>query len=142
MASLDEFEKLTVRERQNRRFDEEFKRRKVSEIERGITSVSEIRREYQVSHSAVYAWIYKYSRTRKKQERMVVEAMSDTRKITALKEKVKELEQIVGQKQIQIDFFGRMIEIAEEKYGIEIKKKHSTRRSDGSGQSAKNTPTK
>ena len=142
MASLYEFEKLTVRERQNRHFDEEFKRRKVSEIERGITKVSEIRREYQVSSSAVYAWIYKYSRMRKKQERMVVEAMSDTRKITALKEKVKELEQIVGQKQIQIDFFGKMIEIAEEKYGIEIKKKHSMRRSAGTGRVGKSTPTK
>jgi len=142
MASIMEYEKLTVRERQNRHFDEEFKRRKVSEIERGITKVSEIRREYQVSSSAVYAWIYKYSRMRKRQERMVVEAMSDTRKITALKEKVKELEQIVGQKQIQIDFFGKMIEIAEDKYGIEIKKKHTTTRSAGSGPGAKNTGTK
>ena len=142
MANLYEYEKLTVKERQNRRFSEEFKRKKVNEIERCITSVSEISREYQVSSSAVYAWIYKYSRMRKKQERMVVEAMSDTRKITALKEKVKELEQIVGQKQIQIDFFGRMIEIAEEKYGIEIKKKHTTTRSAGSGQSEKNTDTK
>lgn len=142
MASIYEFEKLTVRERQNRHFDEEFKRRKVSEIERGITAVSEISREYQVSRPSIYAWIYKYSRMRKKQERMVVEAMSDTRKIAALKEKVKELERVVGQKQIQIDFFDKMIELAEEEYGIEIKKKCSTPRSAGSGRSGKSTATK
>lgn len=71
---------------------------------------------------------------------MVVEAKSDTRKITALKEKVKELERIVGQKQIQIDFFDKMIELAEEEYGIEIKKKRSTPRSAGSGRSGKSTP--
>lgn len=142
MANIQEYEKMTVKERQNRYFDEEFKRRKVSEIERGITRVSEIKREYQVSESSIYAWICKYSRMRKKQERMVVESMSDTRKITALKEKVKELERIVGQKQIQIDFSDKMIELAEAEYGIDIKKKYSTPRSDGSGQSGKGTPTK
>lgn len=142
MASIYEFEKLTVRERQNRHFDEDFKRRKVSEIERGITRVSEIKREYQVSSTSIYAWIHKYSRMRKKQERMVVEAMSDTRKIAALKEKIKELECAVGQKQIQIDFFDKMIELAEEEYGIEIKKKYSTPLSAGSGRSGKSTATK
>ena len=142
MANIQEYEKMTVRERQNRYFDEEFKRRKVSEIERGITRVCEIKREYQVSESSIYAWIGKYSRMRKKQERMVVEAMSDTRKITALKEKVKELERIVGQKQIQIDFSDKMIELAEAEYGIDIKKKCSTPRSDGSGQRGKGTLTK
>lgn len=142
MASLNEYEKLTVRERQNRHFDEGFKRRKVIEIERGITAVGEISREYQVSRTSIYAWIHKYSRTRKKQERMVVEAKSDTRKIAVLKEKVRELERIVGQKQIQIDFFDKMIELAEQEYGIEIKKKHSTPRSAGSGRTAKSTDTK
>jgi transposase len=142
MANIQEYEKLTLRERQNRYFDEEFKRRKVSEIERGITRVSEIKREYQVSETSIYAWIHKYSRMRKKQERMVVEAMSDTRKVTALKEEVKELERIVGQKQIQIDFFDKMIELAEAEYGVDIKKKYSTPRSAGSGRSGKVTRTK
>lgn len=142
MANMQEYEKLTVKERQYRHFDEDFKRRKVSEIERGITRVSEIKREYQVSTTSIYAWIHKYSRMRKKQERMVVEAMSDTRKIGALKEKIKELEQIVGRKQIQIDFFDKMIELAEAEYRIDIKKKYSTRRSGGSGQSGKSTVTK
>ena len=127
MANLNEYEKMTVVERQSRRFSEEFKRKKVSEIERCITSVSEVSREYQVTRPAIYAWIGQYSRMRKKQERLVLESLSDTRKMTALMEKVKELEQIVGQKQIQIDFFGKMIEIAEEKYGIDIKKNVSRR---------------
>lgn len=142
MANIQEYEKLTVKERQNRRFSEEFKRGKVSEIERGITRVSEIRREYQVSHTAIYKWIEKYSRMRKKQERMVVERMSDTKKIEALKEKVKELERIVGQKQIQIDFFDKMIELAEAEYRVDIKKKYSTPRSDGTGRTGKSTDTK
>src|SRR5258708_3693805 len=102
MANIHEYEKLTVKERQYRHFSEEFKRKKVNEIERCITTVSEIRREYQVSSAAIYKWIGQYSRMRKKQERFVLESLSDTRKIAALKEKVKELELAVGQKQIQI----------------------------------------
>src|SRR6266567_791242 len=121
MANIHEYEKLTVRERQCRHFSEEFKRKKVNEIERCITGVSEVSREYQVSRPAIYAWIRQYSRMRKKQERLVLESLSDTRKIGALKEKVKELERIVGQKQIQIDFFDKMIELAEAEYGIDIK---------------------
>ena len=142
MANLGEYEKLTVREKLYRNFSEDFRRRKVGEIERGITSVSEVSREYQVSRAAIYYWIRKYSRMRKKQERMVVESLSDTRKIAALKERVKELERIVGQKQIQLDFSEKLIELAEQEYGIDIKKNSSTPSSDGTGRGGKNTGTK
>jgi transposase-like protein len=142
MANLGEYEKLTVREKLYRNFSEDFRRRKVGEIERGITSVSEVSREYQVTRASIYKWIRKYSRMRKKQERMVVESLSDTRKIAALKERVKELERIVGQKQIQLDFSEKLIELAEREYGIDIKKNSSTPSSDGTGRGGKNTGTK
>ncbi|MBK8149756.1 MAG: hypothetical protein IPK58_16510 [Acidobacteria bacterium] len=59
-----------------------------------------------------------------------------------MKEKVKELERAVGQKQIQIDFFDKMIELAEEEYRIDIKKKCSTKSSGGSGRTGKGTGRK
>ncbi len=65
MANLKDYEKLTVKERINRYFSEDFKRKKVSEIERNLSSVSEICREYQVSNTAVYKWMYQYSMMRK-----------------------------------------------------------------------------
>jgi len=142
MANLGDFEKLTVNERRNRYFSEEFRRKKVGEIERCVTSVSEVSREYQVSRTAIYAWMRQYSRMKKKQERLVVESLSDTKKIDALKERVKELERVVGQKQLQIDFFDKMIELAEEEYGIDIKKKCSTKPSGGSGRTGKGTGRK
>ena len=84
MANLKDYEKLTVRERRNRYFSEEFKRKKVSEVERNLISISEICREYQVSNTSVYNWIYKYSRMRKKGVKQVVEAKSDSQKISEL----------------------------------------------------------
>ena len=43
-----------------------------------------------------------------------------------LKKKVAELERIIGQKQVLLDFKDKMIEIAEQTYGVKIKKKFST----------------
>ncbi|HYC85590.1 MAG TPA: transposase [Chryseosolibacter sp.] len=140
MANLKDYEKLTVKERINRYFSEDFKRKKVSEIDRNLSSVSEVCRVYQVSHTAVYKWIYQYSVMRKKGIKQVVEAKSDSRKIEALKEQIKELERIIGEKQVKLDFQEKMIEIAEKQYQIDIKKKFSGKRSSGTG--SKGTSTK
>lgn len=142
MATLQEYEKLSKKERQHRFFSEDFKRRKVSEIERNLTKVSEICHEYQVTRTAVYRWIHRYSRMRKKKERLVLESLSDTRRIISLKERIKELEGTVGRKQLEIDFLEKLIEIAGEELGVDIKKKVSTRASGGSGRIAKKTRSK
>jgi len=139
MANLKSYEKLTTRERQNRYFSEDFKRKKVSEIERNVSRVSDICREYQVSRTAVYKWVYQYSTMRRKNIKQVVEAKSDSQKISALKAHVKELERIIGEKQVKLDFQDKMIEIAEETYQIDIKKKFSGKRSSGTGSTEKST---
>lgn len=137
MANLKDYERLTTRERQVRYFSEEFKRKKVSEIDRNLTTIAELGREYQVSRAAVYKWIYKYSKMRKKSEKQVVESKSDTQRIAALKEKIKELERLIGEKQIKLDFQDKMIEIAEQEYKIDIKKKFSGKHSSGTGPGGK-----
>jgi transposase-like protein len=123
----------------HRFFSEEFKKDKVRELERNISSVSDICKTYSVSRTSVYRWIYKYSVMAKKQVKQVVEAKSDTQKIKALKERIKELERIVGQKQLLIEFKDKMIEIAEATYGVDIKKKVGSRLSSGTTSTEKNT---
>ena len=118
---------LTRGERQNRHFSETFKVKKVQEIERGITRISEICKEYEVSDTSVRKWILKYSTMKKKAERLIVESKSDTQKILDLKKQIAELERLLGQKQIQLEFKDTMIEIAEEMYKIDIKKKLGTK---------------
>ncbi len=132
MAKLEEF-KMSTSERRARRFSDNFKQSKVREIELDKTKVSEIVKQYQVTATNVYRWINKFGTMKNKQERLIVETDSDTKQLLALKEKVAELEQIIGQKQVQLDFKEKMIEIAEEKYGIDIKKKPSTVPSNTSG---------
>lgn len=124
---------MSQSERQRRSFSESFKKAKVQDIERGLVTISEVCKAYEVSNTAVYRWLKLYGCNQEKKERMIVETESDTQALLALKRQVAELERKVGQKQITIDFQNAMIELAEETYGISIKKNSSSQPSDAFG---------
>ena len=135
-------EKLTNEERKRRRFSESFKRKKVQEIESGQVKISEICRVYQIRKQSVYKWLQKYGSMQQKKERLIVETESDTLKVIELQRRVAELERIIGQKQIEIDFKDKMIDLAEEVYHVDIKKKFCTRPSNGSETTETDTHTR
>lgn len=95
--------------------------------------MTEVSREYEVSRSCVYKWLYAFSSYRKKGIRQVLELKNETNKLTQYKEKIRELEQVLGQKQLKIDFLEKMVDLAEEEYSVDIKKKFSLRQSFGIG---------
>lgn len=132
MATRQQFE-LSSAERRKRTFSEEFKKQKVKEIERKQTTVLEVSIAYQVRANNVYKWIDKYSLKDKNGVRLVVEMESETKRVLALLQKVAELERIVGQKQIVIDFQEKMIELAEQEYNVDIKKKFDSEQSSSTG---------
>ena len=136
MANLSKF-KLSSSERSRRHFSDSFKIQKVREIETGQTKVREICSQYEVSSTAVYFWIEKFGIMKEKKERFMIESQSDTRQLIELKKRLSELERIIGQKQIQIDFQNKMIDLAEETYGVDIKKKFFTPPSATSGSTEK-----
>ncbi len=132
MAKRSQF-KMSISERRRRNFRENFKKGKVKELESGVTQVNDLCKQYEVSSTSVYRWLKLYGSTRETQEKMIVESLSDTQELLRLKKQVADLERIVGQKQIMIDFKDKMIELAEETYGVDIKKKFSTKPSVSSG---------
>ena len=138
MAKRKQF-KLSPEERLARRFSDNFKQSKVREIERGTVTVSQISRQYEISRPAVYGWLSTFGSMKDKKERLIVESDSDTKQLLELKKKVAELERIIGQKQVLLDFKDKMIDIAEQTYGVDIKKKFSTKPSDTSGSIESNT---
>ena len=140
MAQRDEFN-LTKPERRRRTFSDTFKRNKVREIELGLTRVSEVSKQYGVSDTSIYHWMRKFGVDQQKKERLVIETMSDTRALQAMKQRLAELERLVGQKQIEVEFYKKMIDLAQEEYGIEIKKNFSTPPCDTSGSEESNTPS-
>jgi len=132
--------KLTREQKQKRVFSESFKRKKVFEMESRQTRPIDVSREYDVSLSSIYKWLNKYGMKNKdKPERIIVESKSDTKQLLELRKRVAELERMVGQKQIQLDFKEKMIELAEEHYKVDIKKKFTEKRSTTIGRTGKNS---
>ena len=132
---------LTLEERKRRHFSESFKRKKVQEIESGQTKIADLCRQYDTVRGTIYQWVNKYGNMKSKNVRLVIETESDTQQLIALKKENAHLKMIIGEKQIQIDFKDKMIEIAEDHYGVDIKKKFETTPSDIIKNIKKNTHT-
>lgn len=115
-----------------RRFSEEFKRSRVQQYESGEYSVREICELYQIASALFYRWIHKYSLYNKGGYKVVEMSKSSEKKVKDLQSRIKELEQIVGQKQLQVDYLEKLIELAQEAYGIDVKKNSNTSPSSGS----------
>ena len=115
--------------RKKRSFSDEFKRELVRLFEQGKYSVLQLGRLYGVRSSLIYLWIYKYSQFNETGYRVIEMKQSSTSKLKALEQRITELEKLVGQKQIKIDFLEEMMAVAKEELQIDIKKKYSTPRS-------------
>ncbi len=118
--------------RKKRIYSEGFKKEIVSIFESGQLSVIQIEKLYNINNKSIYDWIYKYSKFNEKGSRVVEMKESNINKIKELEKRLKELERIVGQKQIKIDYLNKLIEIASKELGVEIKKNSNTKRSNGS----------
>ena len=116
-------------------FSEEFKKARVKEYEKGEFSVKELSRLFSIREAIIYRWIYKYSAYNKRRIKVVEMADSSAKKIKELQKRIQELERVVGQKQLNIDFLEKMIEIASNDLGIDIKKKSDIPPSVGSSPS-------
>lgn len=124
--------------RKNRKYSEEFKKEIVSLFEKGKFSVLQLEKLYGIGNPTIYNWIYKFSTFNEKGIRVVEMKESSVTKLLDLEKKVKELEQIVGQKQIKIDYLEKMIDIANDELNVDIKKNFNTSQSTGSAQIKKN----
>jgi len=115
-----------------RRYSDDFKRSLVSDFEKGNYSVPQLERLHNIPNTTIYNWIYKFSTFNEKGFRVIEMKESSTTKLRQLEQRIKDLEQIVGRKQIKIDYLEKMIDIAKEEFDIDIKKKHNTPQSTGS----------
>ncbi len=123
--------------RKCRHYSEEFKRSLVASFEKGEFSICQLEKLYGVRNANIYRWVYKYSKFNEKGFRIVEMQNSNHNKIQELSNKVKELERLVGQKQIAIEYLEKLIELAKTELDIDIKKNYSSLPSVGSKQTKK-----
>lgn len=109
--------------RNKRCFSESFKREKVQDLVNKRISVADFCKIYGISRTAAYNWIYAYSNM-ERGTRKVIEMESEAKKTLRALEKVAELERIVGQKQLTIDYLEKVLEVASKEVGYDLKKKY------------------
>ena len=120
-----------------REFSEQIKRKVVKEFRAGRYTVKELADLYSCSQKSIYRWIYKYSPADTPSITVVEMNKSTDHKVKDLQEQIAQLERALGQKQIQIDFYEKMLELAKEEYDIDIKKNASIQPLTGSGSTPK-----
>lgn len=81
----------------------------------------------------------KYSALYEKRITKVVEEKSETKKRLSLENKVGELEQLIGQQQVQIQYFEKLLDTIQEHYQIDFEKNSNWKFSNGSSPSDQNT---
>jgi len=117
-------QKLQIRE--VRIFSEEVKKKAVKDLVSKRTTIKALVNEHQVSRQTVYKWLYKYSPYHEQKCTLVVQMKSEETKNSELQKRVADLERIVGQKQLEIDFLNKLFEIGSSELGFDLKKNFST----------------
>jgi transposase len=107
-----------------RTFSESLKRKLVKELELGKVRVKEVSEIYEVSESAVYVWLNKYSEIYQRRNQVIVEEQSESKKARQLEQRIKDLEQKLGQKQMRLEYLEKMLELHKESTGEDLEKKH------------------
>ena len=108
--------------REVRIFSEALKKRIVSDICKELVSVSMASREYGASRTTIYRWLYQYSPAHPKGVRQVVEMQSDTYLMENLQKRLVEAEQALGRASLRNEYLERLIEVASEELGLDLKK--------------------
>jgi transposase-like protein len=123
--------------RKHRKFSEDFKKELVSTFEKGEFSIVQLEKLYGIGNATIYNWVYKYSNFNEKGFRIVEMKDSNQTKLKELTNKVKQLERMVGQKQMAIEYLEKMIELAKTELNIDLKKNYNLSQSNGSNPTKK-----
>lgn len=122
--SAEKDKKFQTESKCNRYFSETFKKEKVKDLVEKRITVKELCVLYEVSRTSVYKWLYLYSSV-EKGSKTVVQMESEYHKTQALLQRVAELERVVGQKQMQIDYLEKGFAVASQELGYDVKKKYA-----------------
>jgi transposase len=129
--------KRKVQIRKIRSYSVGFKKKIVSDYESGKFSVLQLEKLHRISNVSIYKWIYKFSTFNQEGYRIVEMKESSAQRMKDQSSRIKELERLVGQKQIQIEYYEKVLELAKEEYDIDLKKNFDTPQSPGSGNTKK-----
>lgn len=112
--------------RKQRHYSTTFKKAIVQDFESGRFSVLQLSKLHRIPNQCIYRWIHQLSHHNEKGTRIVEYADSSQQKLRQLERKVADLERRLGQKQVELDLHAKLIEIASQELGMDLKKSFST----------------
>jgi|SRR5680860_72318 len=118
--------------KRSRKFSEHIRRKVVKEFRSGTYTVQELSDLYHCSTTTIYRWIYRYSPADQPKLHVVEMAGSSDQKLKELQQQITDLQAALGRKQMQVDFYEKMMDLAKEEYDLDLKKNSSTPVSHGS----------
>jgi transposase-like protein len=105
------------------RYSSAFKLKVVSEIESGKFTFGEARRIYDIGGpTTIQRWVKKYGRHHLLNKVIRIEMKDEKDKIKELQNQIKALERVLSQSQVDNLCWKSLVEVINEKYGIDAKK--------------------
>lgn len=120
----------------HRRYSDAFRRKVVSEIERGDLTISQAQLLYDIGGSeTIQRWMRKLGKNHLISKRVRIEMADDIKKVKKLEAEKRELEAALAQAHLRIRSIESMLELAGKEVGQDLLKKYAARVSGSSRKS-------
>jgi len=114
---------METKQRVTKRYSLSFKQKVISEIESGKITREGARKLYGIrGGSVINGWIKKFGKLHLLNKVVRIELKDEVSKLKQLEKEKKALESALAQAQLKLIVYESMIEIAEEEYGVDLKK--------------------
>lgn len=104
------------------RYSNAFKQKVIKEIEDGLISIAEASRIYDISVGGIYKWLRSFGKDHLIGKVVWVQKRDEVDKIKKLEAGKRQLEAALAKANLDVFCLESLIEVAEETYGIDIKK--------------------
>ena len=113
-----------------KRYSIAFQQKVVGEIESGELSIGDARRLYDITgNETIQKWIRKFGKNHLLNKVVRIEMKDEKDRIKELEKKIRQLESALSNEHIKNIVLESLVDIAREKYGIDLKKKNGQKQS-------------
>jgi transposase-like protein len=116
-----------------KRYSIAFKQKVISEIEEGKYTQSESGKIYGISQGTIHYWLKRNGKYKVLNKIVRIEMKGEKDRIKQLEKEKRALESALAQSHLKTLYLESLVEIAEEKYGVDLKKKSDTKESERQG---------
>ena len=106
------------------RYSHAFQQKVVREIESGKLNIEDARRLYDIrGHATIQKWIRKFGKDHLLSKVMRIEMKNEKDQVKELEKRIRQLESALADEHIKNAVLESLVEIARDKYGLDLKKK-------------------